>query len=194
MSPPPVSESSTGPFITSFMKPPQLHHREGLFSTLAPGWILHQTRMVSPAWRSLGLVSTLMRNLWTTGWMGEATQVKQGPYLSQGPGLSEPVNPEPPEGGHDHNVSPSLWLCTPLRFRLWGSTSCNYPSGGGKLGQLEEVWAIRSALAVLSVPNRCSVGGGPASGLSDGQEGRRVWDRVWGCCSEKGSEEALVKG
>lgn len=132
--------------------------------------------MVSPAWRSLGLVSTLMRNLWTTGWVGEVTQVKQGPCLSQGPGLSEPVNPEPPKGGHGRNDS--LWLCTPLRSRLWGSTSCNYPSGGGKLGQLEEVWAARSALAILSVPSRPSLGGGPASELPEGQEGRRVCDGV----------------
>lgn len=116
-----------------------VHHREGLFSTLVPGWILHQTLMFSSAWRSLGLVSTLLRNLWTTGWVGEVTQMKQGPCLSQGPGLLEPVNPEPPKGGHGHNVSPRLWLCTPLRSRLWGSTSCNYPSGDGKLGQLEEV-------------------------------------------------------
>lgn len=73
--------------------------------------------------------------------------------------------PRATKGGHGHNVSPSLWLCTPLRSRLWGSTSCNYSSGGGKLGQLGEVWAARSALAVLSVPNRCSIGGRPASGL-----------------------------
>lgn len=149
--------------------------------------------MVSPAWRSLGLVSTYMRNLWTTEWVGEVTQVKWRPCLSQGPGLSEPVNPEP-EGGHGCNVSPSLWLCTPLRSRLWGSTSCNYASGGGKLGQPEELWATRSALAVLSVPSRHSLGGGSTSELPDGQEGSRVWDGVWGCYSEKDSEEGLTVG
>lgn len=123
---------------------------------------------------------------------GRGDPDETGACLSQGPGLSEPVSPEPPKGGHGRNGS--LWLCTPLRSRLWGSTSCNYPSEGGNLGQLEEVWAARSALAVLSVPSRSSLGGGPASELPEGQEGRRVWDGVWGCCSEKGSEEALVKG
>lgn len=49
MSPLPVSESAIGPFITSSMKPPQLHLREGLFPTLGSGNILHQVPMVRPA-------------------------------------------------------------------------------------------------------------------------------------------------
>lgn len=74
--------------------------------------------------------------------------------MSPGPGLSEPGNQSHPKKDVATMTALSLWLRASLRPRLWGSTSCKYPSADGELGWTEEVRAVRSTPTTLQSPQQ----------------------------------------